>query len=121
MTPKIICESGLNIDRRFYYLDIRVSNKHIAHLYLPLQDYYNESIEELGAVAGAIVRGLNDIPGLTEIFILMYGIDVYKSPAFEWQEIEPEIIKLLKKVLAGYGNDVEEVQAIGEIRAAPEV
>lgn len=55
--------------------------------------------EEHGTLARAIFEGSFRIEGVTEIRMIDYCVSIDKEISFEWKNIEPQVVVLLKKVI----------------------
>lgn len=52
----------------------------------------------MGEKGATFVRKAFEIDGITRIFVSSYHASIEISPAFLWEEIEPELIRLFKEV-----------------------
>lgn len=59
----------------------------------------NRDLAEAGPIAREIVRRLFDIRGIERLALRAYSADVSIGRAFTWEEIEPQILAVLKTAL----------------------
>jgi len=88
-----------NEDFKEFHVKARLSKKHIDVFDFPLADHDMKDIESLGYVGKCIIEGLNEIDGIDSAYIQPYSLSVSKSRVFSWDEILPDIYRILQKAL----------------------
>ena len=82
-----------------FHVKARLSNTHIDRFDFPLADYAMKDIDDLGEVGRCIIEELNEVDGIDCVFIKTYSLSVSKSVVFSWEEILPDIYRILQKAL----------------------
>lgn len=96
---KVIIEADLNLDYREYHVKSRISEIHIEKFDFPLQDYDLTDLESLGSVGQKIVEHLATIEGIEKIFIKRYKLSVVKATAFDWEDVETDVLYAIEQGL----------------------
>lgn len=100
--PKIVVVHVLNPQVRQFETAFPVSRAHINHFPFPLQEGPGWGTEReltaIGPIAETLLRNLNEIAGIKEVFTNLYSITVTKGRAFDWEDIEPPVLEALVKV-----------------------
>ena len=101
-TPRIKIEPTADICCRHYHMsNPLLSGMNFAKFKYPLHEdlsdvYYNK---RLGSVVGAIiVRRLGEVPGIAEVAISLYELQIRIGHTFSWDDgIDEEITEILKE------------------------
>ena len=112
VVPRIKVEPTANTHCRHYHTsDPLLSGMNFAKFKYPLHEdlsdmYYNK---RLGSVVGAIiVRRLGEIPGIVEVAISLYELQIRIDHTFSWDDgIDEDITEILK---IAFGNKRQHVQ-----------
>ena len=62
---------------------------------------YHLSVKITGEkfISGKFKERLSDIAGVSDVFSFPYKVEIRKAPLFTWEEVQPQIIEVLKKSL----------------------
>lgn len=88
-------------DIREYHLTVEISGTKIRPFERPLSPEDTPSLGEVGDLGARIVKGILTIPGVTIIVIHPYSIEVIKAEMFDWETIDPQVIRILQKNIGG--------------------
>ena len=102
---KVLVERTLNPNLREYHVKARISTTHIDMFYFPLGSDSAEDLANVGPVGKSIVEHLNTLDGIEQVFITPYSITVSKCAAYDWKDIETDILFSLEQAL-GQSIDV---------------
>lgn len=105
--PKIRVEIDLvrSRDGKRYHVASEISLSPLERLLKPF--HYCSELEKVGGIGKLLLEEVFALPGIAEIFIMPYQLHVVKSPAFDWDEIEPGIITALKRTFGPEADRVE--------------
>lgn len=95
-TLAVFVEPVPNKDIRVYKTDRRLSDSSVTFS-RPLLN--NGELAKLGLEENQLVLTLLELQGVTEITLDQDELSVMKSPAFTWDERQPEILRILKGAL----------------------
>lgn len=105
---RIGIESPPNPQVRVFHINRKISDMHILSFTFPINDKADkENLEVIGETGQSIVKRLNEIEGINEIYVKAYGISVEKAPMFDWSSLEPQIVVVLKETLQNQGEEAE--------------
>ncbi len=108
--PRIKVQTVPNPEVRVYNLTTEISKHHIHNFWRPLREGSSDKyLEEVGELGASLLHEVFALPGVNEVFIKPYELSVTKGDAFEWDEIEPDILEALKKC---FGETEQEVRVI---------
>lgn len=99
-----VCYTEKDLDARVYHLSVEISNYPFHSFQRPLREGSlkdDVNFAEIGEIGSSVIREIFAIPGVHEVFIKPYELSVKKGTAFEWQEIELDLIETLKKKFEG--------------------
>jgi hypothetical protein len=91
-----------------YYIVETFNNAHVRHIHVS-RKVVNEANVTHVDIEVAIKRGtapklwrrLAAVPGVTEVWLKEYSVDVTKGEAFDWDVVFPQVLEVLKEELAG--------------------
>lgn len=89
---------------QIYHVRKAVSRISAYKIYTPISDA--EAIKNLGPTGEKLAQALNEIVGVTRITIRHYGVAVEIGRAFDFNEIDPHVQGVLRKVVFD-GEDLE--------------
>lgn len=93
--------------RREYGVTVEISQQPIHSFMRPLGRESSERyLKDVGEVGTVLLRELFAIPGVSKVFITPYELTIDKGLAFNWDEIEPSIIEVLKRVFGETGQEI---------------
>ena len=72
-----------------------------------IRTYHVKSEAAAGATNNILKMGIVTIHGITSVFSYNYSYAVTISPIFDWETIQPEILKRLNEMIEVY-NEVKE-------------
>lgn len=105
-------------DCRCYYINTEVSELPTPqNFWSPLRESSEKYLEGVGKIGGSLVRELLTISGVVMVFITPYEVIVDKGAAFNWEDIEPSVVRALKKAFDEVEHEVI-VENVDEV--APE-
>lgn len=96
MKARIITERVPNPYHRRYHMPVEVSAYHIHNFHRPLRDSSEKYLEDLGQCGRQIVEEVMKLDGVTAVTIQPYEVSVSIGEAFEWEDIHPHVIMILK-------------------------
>lgn len=100
--PRIKVQICPHPDVRSYHLTTEISKHSLRIFQRPLSSNKDlKDLEEVGELGTLLLREVFAIPGVSRVFIAPYELTVTKGSAFEWSEIEPDILEALKKRFKG--------------------
>ena len=99
-TPKIVPERVLNPRLRVYHVNFEISQSVIESFKRPLRETSEKYLKKVGERGTLLLREIFAIPGVTEVYIEPYELDVEKGYAFSWGEIEPAVMEALRRVIS---------------------
>ena len=105
--PRMKIETRLDYDIKVFHVTSEISHSSIQSFYKPLPNYQSDDLKEVGGIGQLLVQELFTIIGINEIFIRPYDVMVIKGAAFNWEDIEPEVITALKRTFGPEGEKVE--------------
>lgn len=77
----------------------------------PLRERSEKYLAEVGKTGSEVVRKIMRLPGVTEISIQPYELQVVISEAHSWESLEPSVLNVLFHEVFGDRNDVEIVRS----------
>ena len=96
-----------DLEVRNYGVTTDISRSSFEKFNRPIEREKSEYfLEKLGDVGRCLVMRLFAIPGVAHVYIRPYEVEVTKGRAFNWREVEPAVIKAIKKVF----EDTEQVE-----------
>jgi len=84
---------------RVYHVNEAISDFPIQHFLIPLQDYHEEDLQEVGDAGATLVKEVAFIEGVEEIFVEPYQLSVVIAETFDWKDIEPSVVGALERAL----------------------
>lgn len=63
----------------------------VASFHFPLSKDNSEGMDQIGPVGRRLIRALNEIDGIEEVFLTLYAVQIDKSSVYEWSELESDI------------------------------
>jgi len=111
-TLKIKVEEHPNKGMLSIHISKRISKKDYVTYYNQLRaeenEYDNGRTEELGYLAQALFA----VDGVRELHFSQYEITIQKAEIFEWEEMIPDLIHVVKNMLRKEGDDFERMPDI---------
>ena len=115
MVPTIVVQDPPdNPQARFFYTSVEISEVPHETFDRPLRERSEVYLKRVGTMGGGIVRTILSIPGVTKVSIDPYEIVVWRSPAFDWREIEAAV---LKRFMDAFG--AQELQVVDQTKPRP--
>lgn len=115
--PRIVVEQVPNRDIHVYHVTMEVSNTPLHEFRRPIERPSSDKyLKEVGERGTKLVKSLLHLPGVDDVWISPYRLSVTKGNAFDWDDIEPEVLAILKK---GFGRKVGDVQVFGSHYVSP--
>ena len=102
--PRIVIESVPNPECRLFHTAYRISDYSILHFSAPIQDYNERDLRDVGEIGASLTIEICAIGGVSEVFIKPFELHVTKALAFEWNELEPQLIE---RLVATYNRTME--------------
>jgi len=104
--PRVVVETCPNPNSRIYHTGFQVSGGTIVSVHPPLRQgsYEWKELHDAGDVAFRLAAGVIEIGGVASLYVKPYELTVVKGPAFDWEDLEPQIIG---KLLAAYNQTME--------------
>lgn len=97
--PRIVVETLPNLAFRNYHVNKEVSKAYLETFYRPIRSTSEPHLKEVGPMARRIVETILAIPGVVEVGMHPYKIHVQVGNAFSWEDIDPQITKVLKRII----------------------
>lgn len=108
--PKILIKPQPNILKtKEYHLTERISNGPFCEIVQMSQGNESMYLEKIGEKGVALTREILALQGVVKVGINPYALMVTKGDAFEWYEIEPDILEILKN---SFGQTEREIKII---------
>ena len=114
-------------DHKEFHVNLEISESNFELFKRPLRDKSGKYLCKVGSLGAGIVGALFKISGIDTVTIEPYNITIHKGPAFEWEDIEPPILKILNEAwkrvheeLEEEANDEESVEESEEVNILPE-
>ncbi|MCI0542236.1 NifU N-terminal domain-containing protein [bacterium] len=109
MTPCIRITTRPGHDScRDYHTTVEISKHQIKHFQRPFHfDKETASLGEIGETGTTLVKSVCAIDGVVEVFISPYDLTVEIGRAFNWEEIEPAVIRAVKRCFGDQADNVE--------------
>ena len=112
---KIVIEKPPNPQFRNYHTSAQICETVIAHFQRPLDTRYLRK-GKIGERGQELVKEVFSSKGVDQIYIKPYELSVEIGLAFDWEDIENDVISALKKF---YGVDQPEI--IGQNPLKPDL
>lgn len=94
---KVIVEVPGNPNYRWIHLKAEISSASYLHL---VKNWPRNLIRgEPGSIGEAIVHKMFAIAGITEIGLSPYELSIHKAMAFDWDELLPQVLDVIRQVL----------------------
>ena len=114
LTKRIRIQVHPNIDFRTYHVTAQVSAEKIhggilgGDRHNPFRSFsFGGTEKELTDDTKATIMRFYDVEGIESVGLDVNQVDISRSPAFDWEEIEPHIIVAIKTTVGWVGEDVE--------------
>ncbi len=88
---------------RQYYVRTRICDSSLEMFELPLNIYLLKD-SDVGYLGHELVLKLNEVDGIEEVYLSPFCLGIGKNPAFDWEDIEADILFSLETVV---GKPVE--------------
>ena len=113
-------EDGQHPNARKFCATKEISLSQLVSFKLPYQEDEDLSVklELLGGVGILFLKKISAIPGIEEIYFSRYSVTIWKSSAFEWEDIEGSIITALKMI---FGPEAEQVEIVRDDRTSRKI
>ncbi len=111
--PRLQAEIVPNQDIRLYHVNFGLCAQQERFRKLlpgPIADYEQKELDKLPEHAKMLVLGIYGIPGVVGVSLEAYELRVEKARMFEWTDIEPQIVGLVKMI--GQQIAGEEIEVI---------
>lgn len=115
--PRIKVEIFSNLDERLYHTTAEISRDPTNTFWRPLRKDSEKYLNEVGKIGTQLLREVFTLPGIAEITIKPYTLGVVKAGAFDWKDIEPQVIEALKKT---FGKTEQEIEVVCRLSAQAE-
>ena len=96
MEPRIIIQDSMNLGQRLFHTTSVISCSQIEVIKAPLQEYAQEYLNKIGGTGTVLLKKILNIPGVEEVCIQLHTLTVTLNPAFDWGDVESEVIAALK-------------------------
>lgn len=96
---RIGIEKPTNSEVHVFYTNRKMSDSSIERFHFPIGREYSNDLKEIGEVGRTIVETLDIIGGITTVIIQPYELTIEKGRMFDWEELIPQIVVVLKDVL----------------------
>lgn len=98
LKPRIVIVILPNPDAREYQVTVEICKSSFKCFLKPfLEEGNRRELKKIGETGLGLLRKLFAIEGVEEIFIEPYKFSVHKEKAFDWKNIQPGVIKAIKK------------------------
>jgi hypothetical protein len=88
-----------NPQLRSFFISVSIWPPRVEVFHKSSLDGSREDVEGLGSIGVQMAKELLEIPGLKELRMRPGEILVKKHPAAAWQDIEPEVLRILQRAL----------------------
>ena len=99
-------------------MDVHVKHnlfkKQSYYLYIPFSDSEWQEMAKMSKELGDIAYGISELDGVVSIIITPYCLSVRKSPVFEWDEIQNDVMYIVESVLI---KDLDDILVINKAQA----
>jgi len=118
--PKVQTERVGNQNCRVYHTNFKMSRRDVSKIFSSeLFDPQPEDMEGESELTKTLAIGINGIEGVETFSITGYTLFVGKAHLFDWEEIEPQVVDLIRMI----GRDMvdgKEIEHIKEVIWNPE-
>lgn len=104
---RIVVENVPNPVIRVFHTTVAISEDPIQRFMLPLRESSNEYLQKLGSVGEALVKRLAAVHGLKTITITPFDVGVEIGMAFRWQDLEEDVLAIVKECFGERSCEVE--------------
>ncbi len=98
MVPRIVVEE-IEPNVRMYNVNTEITEDPCQTFWRPLRETSRVYLEKLGEIGSDLVKQLFNIAGVEQLSIEPYRLKIEIGKAFEWEEINPTVIKILSQYL----------------------
>jgi hypothetical protein len=106
---KVVIHEDHQATRREYHTNFEVSKSRIQDFKRPLADWTEGYLKEIGPEGASLVRKLMALPGVVEIWMRPYEVDVEIGKVFNWAEHygNESLERMIEEVFSSvFGSDV---------------
>lgn len=105
MKARIIVERVPNPHCLVFHTTAELSQGSISQLFWrPLRPYSEPYLNEMGEHGARVVRQIFAIAGVAEVSITPYHLHISKGEAFDWEDIKPAIIEVIRSLFQNKYN-----------------
>lgn len=97
MTDKIIVRLVPNNEIREFHVTRELSEDPAKAFFRPLRPSSKKFLKVVGPIGTQVVTKCLSIPGVTEVIIKPYSLQVMKGEAFDWEGIQGQVIAVLQE------------------------
>lgn len=98
MKARIIVERVPNPHCMVFHATAELSQSPLQDFRRPLRPHSEEYLKEVGEHGAKVVRDVIATPGVDNVTISPYHLQIIKGEAFDWADIEPAIIEALRSL-----------------------
>lgn len=107
LSPRLVVALVPNLYRRCYHVNVRISTDFIEMFHMPLRESSEKYIEKVGPVGSELIRKLDAIIGISEVTLQQYEVGISLGGAFDWSDVEDDILEAIKDCFGDRKNEVE--------------
>ena len=98
-TLRIVIESFPNNTLKYFHVNARISSERLYSTLLHADALAKFGMNDRAPSTIQTALSFYEIEGVTSIGLDIYEVSVTISPAFEWEEIIPQVVDVIKKQL----------------------
>jgi Scaffold protein Nfu/NifU N terminal len=102
MHDDIVVYEHPNPHMRSFFISVSIWPPRVEVFHKSSLDTSRDDVKSLGNIGARMAKELLEIPGLRELMMRPGEILVKKDRAVAWQNIEPEVLKILQRALRKY-------------------
>ena len=103
-TPRIVIKSFPNVTLKYFHVNARISSERLYSTLLEADALAKFGMYDRAPSTIQTALSFYEIEGVTSIGLGIYEVSVTISPAFEWEEIIPQVVDIIKKQLCLEGE-----------------
>lgn len=111
LSPRLVVALVPNLYRRCYHVNVRISTDFIEMFHMPLRESSEKYIEKVGPVGSELIRKLDAIIGISEVTLQQYEVGISLGGAFDWSDVEDDILEAIKDCFGDRKDEVEIVRS----------
>lgn len=108
MKARILFGEKYSKNSRAYNVTTEISRQPKRNFCRPIdRETSQKPLEDIGEKGLEIVQGCLNVAGVTDVEITPYCLGVTKGEAFDWEDIHPHVMVLLRLAFGEQCNDIE--------------